>query len=284
MALEQFLDRDYEDVSVDDVAAKRRRLARARLPVLRLEEGPLHRLAGAASDRLSGPRPRRAARPRSRAAAPPCDRLLLRRRPRSPAGYRSLMAGGGGFREVFDRIEAQRWDAIALIAAVSGLDARADPGPRRPARLGRLPRGGDPRLAGAAGCRSRGADRRRDRRLQRRARDAWPGRAPRLSRPTAPPRQESLGDRVERAIDAAHRRRRPRSRAARPSRRRAGPSIRRTAFWLLVTGVSLYLVAPSLLDVLGSWQNLQPDRAALVPAAGAAAARLARPACGCSSG
>lgn len=39
-----------------------------------------------------------------------------------PAGYRSLMAGGGGFREVFDRIEAQRWSGIGLIAAVSGLD------------------------------------------------------------------------------------------------------------------------------------------------------------------
>jgi hypothetical protein len=28
------------------------------------------------------------------------------------------MAGGGGFREVFDRIEVQRWSAIGLIAAV----------------------------------------------------------------------------------------------------------------------------------------------------------------------
>jgi hypothetical protein len=37
------------------------------------------------------------------------------------------MAGGGGFREVFERIEAQRWDAIALIASVAALDAeRAD--------------------------------------------------------------------------------------------------------------------------------------------------------------
>ncbi len=44
-----------------------------------------------------------------------------------PAGYRSLMAGGGGFREVFDRIEAQRWNAIALIGEVAGIDVeRAD--------------------------------------------------------------------------------------------------------------------------------------------------------------
>jgi hypothetical protein len=44
-----------------------------------------------------------------------------------PAAYRSLMSGGGGFREVFDRIEAQRWREIGLIAALAGLDVeRAD--------------------------------------------------------------------------------------------------------------------------------------------------------------
>jgi uncharacterized protein (TIRG00374 family) len=32
--------------------------------------------------------------------------------------------------------------------------------------------------------------------------------------------------------------------------------LRRTVFWLAVTAVSLYLVAPSLLDVFGSWQDL----------------------------
>ena len=35
-----------------------------------------------------------------------------------------------------------------------------------------------------------------------------------------------------------------------------GPSLRRTAIWLAITGVSLYLIGPSLLDVLGSWQDL----------------------------
>jgi uncharacterized protein (TIRG00374 family) len=35
-----------------------------------------------------------------------------------------------------------------------------------------------------------------------------------------------------------------------------GPSVRRTAIWLAITGVSLYLVAPSLLDVLGSWRDV----------------------------
>jgi len=76
-----------------------------------------------------------------------------------------------------------------------------------------------------------------------------------LSRPTAPPRQESLGDRIERAIDARTDAGTEIARGEAESATR-GPSIRRTAFWLLVTGVSLYLVAPSLLDVLGSWQNL----------------------------
>jgi uncharacterized protein (TIRG00374 family) len=33
-------------------------------------------------------------------------------------------------------------------------------------------------------------------------------------------------------------------------------SLRRTALWLAVTGISLYLVAPSLLDVWGSWRDL----------------------------
>jgi AcrR family transcriptional regulator len=44
-----------------------------------------------------------------------------------PAAYRSLLAGGGGFREVFERIEAQRWEEIGQIASLAGLDAeRAD--------------------------------------------------------------------------------------------------------------------------------------------------------------
>lgn len=70
-----------------------------------------------------------------------------------------------------------------------------------------------------------------------------------------PPHRESLGDRIERAIDA---RTDAETEIARGEAEAAsrGPSIRRTAFWLLVTGVSLYLVAPSLIDVLGSWQSL----------------------------
>ena len=68
-------------------------------------------------------------------------------------------------------------------------------------------------------------------------------------------RREPLGDRIERAIDARTHAEEEIARGEVESVAR-GPSIRRTAFWLLVTGISLYLVAPSLIDVLGSWQSL----------------------------
>jgi uncharacterized protein (TIRG00374 family) len=64
----------------------------------------------------------------------------------------------------------------------------------------------------------------------------------------------TVGDRVERAIedhaDVEHEI--ERGEAAQPARGR----LRRTVFWLAVTGVSLYLVAPSLIDVFGSWDEL----------------------------
>jgi uncharacterized protein (TIRG00374 family) len=63
-----------------------------------------------------------------------------------------------------------------------------------------------------------------------------------------------VGDRLERAIDEhAHTELEiERGEAEAPPRRR----LVRTAFWLGVTGISLYLVAPSLVDVLGSWDDL----------------------------
>jgi uncharacterized protein (TIRG00374 family) len=64
----------------------------------------------------------------------------------------------------------------------------------------------------------------------------------------------TVGDRLERAIedraDAEHEI--ERGEASAPPRKR----LVRTAFWLAVTGVSLYLVAPSLVEVLGSWNDL----------------------------
>src|SRR3954471_604264 len=62
-----------------------------------------------------------------------------------------------------------------------------------------------------------------------------------------------VGDRVERAIE----------RHADASVEIAGAPeppapkrLRRTIFWLAITGVSLYLVAPSVLDTLGSWRDI----------------------------
>ncbi|HWM12647.1 MAG TPA: lysylphosphatidylglycerol synthase transmembrane domain-containing protein [Solirubrobacteraceae bacterium] len=63
-----------------------------------------------------------------------------------------------------------------------------------------------------------------------------------------------VGDRLERAIEerADTEQEIERGEAAAPPRRR----LVRMVFWLAVTGVSLYLVAPSLVDVLGSWEDL----------------------------
>ncbi len=63
-----------------------------------------------------------------------------------------------------------------------------------------------------------------------------------------------IGDRLERAledhIDVEHEL--ERAQGAEPS----GPRLRRTLIWLAITGVSLYLVAPGLLDTLSSWRDI----------------------------
>jgi uncharacterized protein (TIRG00374 family) len=68
--------------------------------------------------------------------------------------------------------------------------------------------------------------------------------------------RESIGDRVEHAIEERADAEREIERGEQESASR-GPSLRRTAIWLAITGVSLYLVAPSLLDTLGSWRDLE---------------------------
>jgi len=64
----------------------------------------------------------------------------------------------------------------------------------------------------------------------------------------------SVGDRVERAIedraDVEHEI--ERAEASPPQRAK----LVKRVFWLAVTGISLYLVAPSLIDVFGSWDDL----------------------------
>jgi uncharacterized protein (TIRG00374 family) len=63
-----------------------------------------------------------------------------------------------------------------------------------------------------------------------------------------------VGDRLERAIEQRTDLERELERGeAQPAPRK---KIVRTVFWLAVTGVSLYLVAPSLLDTFGSWDDL----------------------------
>ena len=66
--------------------------------------------------------------------------------------------------------------------------------------------------------------------------------------------RERLGDRVERALEhhADPEGEIARGEAAEPNRHR----LRRTVIWLAITGVSLYLVAPSVVEVLGSWEDV----------------------------
>ena len=78
--------------------------------------------------------------------------------------------------------------------------------------------------------------------------------APRKQTETRP-RRGSFGDRLERELEEHVDVGREIERAE-AEQETAGPSLRRTAIWLAITGVSLYLVAPSLLDVLGSWRDL----------------------------
>ncbi|MCB0874754.1 MAG: TetR/AcrR family transcriptional regulator [Solirubrobacterales bacterium] len=127
IALGQLLARDYEDVSVDEIA-----------DLAGVSHGLVFQYFGSKKDLyiasleplLSGFQERSRSAP---ADLPPRERLrhaiasYYDDAIAHPAGYRSLMAGGGGFREVFDRIEAQRWDGIGLIAETVGLDVeRAD--------------------------------------------------------------------------------------------------------------------------------------------------------------
>jgi uncharacterized protein (TIRG00374 family) len=71
-----------------------------------------------------------------------------------------------------------------------------------------------------------------------------------------------VGDRIERAIEQhADIDREIERREAEPPEESGGRSLRSTIIWLAITGVSLYLVAPSLIDVLSSADeviHLQP--------------------------
>ena len=84
-------------------------------------------------------------------------------------------------------------------------------------------------------------------------------------------RSETLGDRVEHAIEARTDVAGEIARAETKPRR-----LRRTIFWLAVTGVSIYLVFPSLVDVFSSWRDITRfSLASLAAMAGLQAASLA---------
>ena len=77
--------------------------------------------------------------------------------------------------------------------------------------------------------------------------------------PAQAPRRR-VGDRLEEALEhradvAGELARGERELEAEPARRSA--SLRRTIFWLAVSGVSLYLVAPSVIAALGSWRQIE---------------------------
>ena len=74
--------------------------------------------------------------------------------------------------------------------------------------------------------------------------------------PTARAERESIADRVERSIeDRLDAEAIERTAGTEPED--GGRSLHKTALWLAITGVSLYLVAPGLLDVLNSWRDLR---------------------------
>ena len=77
------------------------------------------------------------------------------------------------------------------------------------------------------------------------------------------PKPHSIGDRIEAAIEdrADAEREIERGEAEEPSTR----NLTRTVFWLAITAISLYAVAPSLIDVLGSWSDLSRLELAWLP-------------------
>jgi uncharacterized protein (TIRG00374 family) len=94
----------------------------------------------------------------------------------------------------------------------------------------------------------------------------------------APP--ERLGDRLEQAIEhhadvAGELARGQTELDTAPAEGRRG-AIRRTVFWLVISGISLYLVAPSIIETFSSWERIQQlSPAWLAVMAGLQAAALA---------
>src|SRR3954466_2138295 len=91
-----------------------------------------------------------------------------------------------------------------------------------------------------------------------------------MSAPHAEVPGPRVGDRLERAIE--HRADVPAELARGERQLEAAPeqrsgSLRRTIFWLAVSAVSLYLVAPSIIAALGSWRQIERLSPLWLPAA-----------------
>src|SRR5262245_12876334 len=69
--------------------------------------------------------------------------------------------------------------------------------------------------------------------------------------------RERVGDRIEHAIENRADAEREIAIGIEEARRRPAGSLRRSAFWLALTGISLYLVAPSVIETLGSWRDVE---------------------------
>jgi uncharacterized protein (TIRG00374 family) len=71
------------------------------------------------------------------------------------------------------------------------------------------------------------------------------------------PERARIGDRVEHAIEERTNVEQAVARGDAEARERPPRRLRRAVFWVTITGVSLYLVAPSVLEVLGSWEDVE---------------------------
>jgi len=71
------------------------------------------------------------------------------------------------------------------------------------------------------------------------------------------PDRARIGDRLENAIEERANVEQAIARGDAQARAEPPRRLRRTIFWLAVTGISLYFVAPSVLEVLGSWQDVE---------------------------
>ena len=71
------------------------------------------------------------------------------------------------------------------------------------------------------------------------------------------PDRARIGDRLEQAIEERTHVEEAIARGDAAAREVPPRRLKRTIFWVAVTGVSLYLVAPSVLDVLGSWEDVE---------------------------